>query len=152
MNDSVAACYTCDSTEQIERTGPSNSIWSTNGWRVAHSFNSALLGWLVVVPRRHIESVHELTESEAGELGELLRLTSSALVQVLDCLKTYVVMFAEAPGFNHVHFHVIPRSPDLDVDLRGSKIFDYLKRPESEWVSLADRDQLALRLREASHT
>ena len=64
--------------------GLSGSIWSTNGWRVAHSFNSALLGWLVVVPRRHIESVHELTEGEAGESGELLRLTSSALVQVLD--------------------------------------------------------------------
>ena len=152
MNKREDSCYTCDSTANIADMGPSNSIWLTDGWRVAHSFNSALLGWLVVVPRRHIESVHELTQKEATELGELLRISSVALVQVLSCLKTYVIMFAEAPGFNHVHFHVIPRQPDLNPDHRGSNIFHYLKQPESEWIPITERDRLALQLRESSVT
>jgi diadenosine tetraphosphate (Ap4A) HIT family hydrolase len=150
MSDIEATCFTCESTANESELGPSNSIWSSEGWRVAHSFNSSLLGWLVVVPRRHVESLHELTEGEATELGALLRTASTALVDVLGCLKTYVVMFAEAPGFNHVHFHVIPRASDLDPDLRGSSIFHFLKQPESSWVPLAERNHLALQLRAAA--
>jgi diadenosine tetraphosphate (Ap4A) HIT family hydrolase len=130
-------------------SGPSNAIWVSDGWRVAHSFNSALLGWLVVVPRRHVESIHELSDDESVELGQLLQQTSKALVEVLGCQKTYVMMFAEAAGFNHVHFHVVPRAHDLDADHRGSSIFEYLKRPESEWIPLAAQDELALMLRSA---
>lgn len=152
MSDNVEGCYTCEATAQVAELGPSNSIWLTSDWRIAHSFNSALLGWLVVVPRGHVESIHELTATEASQLGEFLRTSSTALVKVLDCQKTYVAMFAEAPGFNHVHFHVIPRSSDLSPDHRGSDIFHYLKRPEAEWVPLPERDLLALQLRETLTT
>jgi diadenosine tetraphosphate (Ap4A) HIT family hydrolase len=134
----------------MDTLGPSSAIWLTSGWRVAHSFNSALLGWLVVVPRRHIESIHELDELESIELGQLLQRTSRALVDVLGCQKTYVMMFAEAQGFNHVHFHVVPRAHDLATDHRGSAIFEYLKRPESEWVSLGEQNALAVALRSAA--
>ena len=134
----------------MDEFGPSSAIWLSEGWRGAHSFNSALLGWLVVVPRRHIESIHELSDDESVELGRLLRQASRALVDVLGCQKTYVMMFAEAPGFNHVHFHVVPRAHGLDTDHRGSGIFEYLKHPESEWIAVAEQDELALSLRSAS--
>jgi diadenosine tetraphosphate (Ap4A) HIT family hydrolase len=149
MSTPVASCYTCEATKNVEQSGPSAAIWMTDGWRVAHSFNSALAGWLVVVPRRHIESIHELSDDESVELGRLLRLTSRALVEVLGCQKTYVMMFAEAAGFNHVHFHVVPRAHDLDAEQRGSSIFEYLKRPNSEWIPLEEQDELALALRNA---
>jgi diadenosine tetraphosphate (Ap4A) HIT family hydrolase len=132
----------------MEESGPSSAIWVTEAWRVAHSFNSALLGWLVVVPRRHIESIHELRDDESAELGRLLRHVSKALVEVLDCEKTYVMMFAEAAGFNHVHFHVVPRARDLDAELRGTSIFAFLKYPESDWIPVAEQDQLAQALRD----
>jgi len=119
-----------------------------NEWRVAHAFNSALLGWLVVMPRRHVESVHELNDAEVASLGPLLRQVSAALVEVLGCVKTYVVMFAEMPGFTHLHFHIIPRRTNLPEELRGGKVFDYLKRPEAQWVSAEQRRELALQLRE----
>jgi diadenosine tetraphosphate (Ap4A) HIT family hydrolase len=150
MTEPDASCYTCEVTKEMDRFGPSTAIWLTDGWRVAHSFNSALLGWLVVVPRRHIESIHELSDSESVELGRQLRQTSKALVDVLGCQKTYVMMFAEASGFNHVHFHVVPRAHDLEAEHRGSSIFEYLKRPESEWIPLVEQDELALALRGAS--
>lgn len=117
-------------------------------WRVAHAFNSALLGWLVVMPRRHVESVHELNDVDVVSLGPLLRQASAALVEVLGCVKTYVVMFAEMPGFTHLHFHLVPRHVDLPEEFRGGKVFHYLKRPEAQSVSVAQRRQLALLLRE----
>ncbi|HEY5092502.1 MAG TPA: HIT family protein [Acidimicrobiales bacterium] len=150
MTDTTTSCYTCAATEKMDEFGPSSAIWLSEGWRVAHSFNSALLGWLVVVPRRHIESIHELSDDESVELGRLLRQASRALVDVLGCQKTYVMMFAEAPGFNHVHFHVVPRAHGLDTDHRGSGIFEYLKHPESEWIAVAEQDEFALSLRSAS--
>lgn len=126
---------------------PEASIWLSDEWRVAHATGSALLGWLVVLPRRHVESIDVLNPAEAAALGPLLKQVSTALVDVLGCAKTYVVMFAEAPGYNHVHFHVVPRDAELPKELRGVRIFDYLKRPQSEWVSLEAQRELASRLR-----
>lgn len=126
---------------------PETAIWLSDEWRVAHASGSSLLGWLVVIPRRHVEGVHELSASESATLGPLLQKVSLALVEELGCSKTYVVMFAEAPGFTHVHFHVVPRAEDLPPELRGARVFDFLKRPETEWVALALQRDLALRLR-----
>jgi diadenosine tetraphosphate (Ap4A) HIT family hydrolase len=130
--------------------GPEEAIWIRNGWRVAHAFDTALPGWLVVLPRRHVESVDQLTDDEAAALGPVLRMVSGALVEVLGCAKTYVVMFAEAPGFPHLHFHVIPRAADMPEHLRGIGVFEHLRRPPAEWVTLDERRALATRLREAT--
>lgn len=121
-----------------------------NGWLVAHAFNSALPGWLVVLPLRHIESFHELSDQESQTLGLLRTRASAALIQVVGCAKTYAVMFAGAPGFNHLHVHVIPRASDLPENMRGARIFDYLHPPEAEWVSQPERERLALALRRAA--
>ena len=51
---------------------------------------------------------------------------TAALREVLGCGKTYVALFAEAEGFAHVHFHVVPRSTDLDQSLRGPRVFGLL--------------------------
>jgi diadenosine tetraphosphate (Ap4A) HIT family hydrolase len=84
------------------------------------------------MPRRHVEGVHELNEAEAASLAPLLREVSRALVNVLGCAKTYVVMFAESPGFTHLHFHVTLRDADLPAEFRGTRVFDFLKKPEAE--------------------
>jgi hypothetical protein len=43
------------------------------GWRIAHAFGTSLPGWLVVVPRRHVIVLDELTAEEAADLGPPLR-------------------------------------------------------------------------------
>jgi diadenosine tetraphosphate (Ap4A) HIT family hydrolase len=121
-------------------------IWTEPGWRVAHAFNSSLAGWLVVLPTRHVESVDELTATESEVLGRLLRQASRALRTVTGCLKTYVMMFAEAEGFSHVHFHVVPRMSDFPEDRRGANVFAYLKE---EPLSVARRDEISIQLRNA---
>jgi diadenosine tetraphosphate (Ap4A) HIT family hydrolase len=101
---------------------------------------------LVVLPIRHIESVDELTIAESETLGTLLRGASRALKSVTGCLKTYVIMFAEADGFSHLHFHVVPRMSDLPEDRLGPKIFAYLKE---EPLSELRRDGISLQIRDA---
>jgi TnpA family transposase len=54
--------------------------------------------------------------------------------------------FAEAEGFAHVHFHVIPRMPDQAEDIRGPRVFQLLGVPEAEIVQDADMDSLCRQL------
>lgn len=78
-------------------------------------------GWLLVVPRRHVEQVAELTNEEARALGPLLRETAAALRAETGAAKTYVACFAEAVP--HLHFHVIARTSDAPEDTRGPRAF-----------------------------
>jgi diadenosine tetraphosphate (Ap4A) HIT family hydrolase len=114
-----AECYSCASNGAIDRLPARERIAADDWWRVAHAFNSALPGWLILVPRRHVTSIAELTDAEAASLGSWQVRLSRALSAVLGCSKTYVAQFAEAEGFAHVHFHIVPRPPDLVAELRG---------------------------------
>ncbi|MEX0874390.1 MAG: HIT family protein [Actinomycetota bacterium] len=118
-------------------------------WRLAHSFNSALPGWLVAVPIRHVTALEDLTPEEAAPLGELIYKASLALRKVTGCLKVYVMFFAESEGFQHVHFHLVPRMENFTDEQRGPNVFTFLKHPESDWVPLEERDRLAAAIRGA---
>ena len=125
-----------------------DSIYRTPLWDVAHSYNTALPGWLVLVARRHIESLDELTDPEAVEMGRLIRRTSLALKKVTGCEKTYVLQFAEKAEHLHVHFHIIPRMADQPENRAGPQIFGYLNVPAEERVSQEVMNAIAVRVRE----
>jgi len=135
-------CFTC-TQEANDQLPQRERVWRVPGWRVAHSFNSSLPGWVVVVPTRHVESFEELSTEEASVLGELLRDLTVALKSVTGCQKTYVILLAEAEGFTHMHFHVVPRMENLPSDRRGTGIFAYLKE---EPLTSHERDQIAGRI------
>src|SRR5947209_9255974 len=118
----VSGCYACQ--QDVAGDLP-DRVWVDDRWRVVHAFDSALPGWLVVLPRRHVHGVHQLGAEEAAGLGELLRAVSTALVEVTGCVKTYVMLFAEAEGFEHLHVHVVPRHADLADEHRGPRVFAY---------------------------
>ena len=124
-----------------------DSIHRTPFWDVVYSYNTSLPGWLVLVPRRHIEAVDELTDEEAVELGIFLRRVSGALKDVVGCAKTYVMQFAESAGHTHVHFHVVPRMADQPEDRRATNIFGYLNISEDERVNEERMNEIARRVR-----
>jgi diadenosine tetraphosphate (Ap4A) HIT family hydrolase len=144
--EAVVSCYTCGKNALTDPP-PRESIVRTKHWRVAHSFDTSLLGWLVLVSLRHVLSLDELTEEESAELGPLLRRLTKALRSVTGCEKTYVILFAEAEEFAHIHFHVVPRMASFSDDERGPNVFTFLRRPEPDWVPESDRDRLALAVR-----
>lgn len=140
---STVECFNCVQ-EAKEALPLRESVWRVPGWRVAHSFNSSLPGWLVVMPTRHVEALDELSVEESLALGDLLRDLTIALKSVTGCRKTYVILLAEAEGFTHLHVHVVPRMDDLPEDRRGSGIFAYLIE---EPLTSQDRDLIAGRIR-----
>jgi diadenosine tetraphosphate (Ap4A) HIT family hydrolase len=140
-----ADCYSCAQEAEAGNLPPREDIAADSHWRVAHAIGSALEGWLVLVPRRHVTSISELNAAEARSLGIWQVRLSRALHEVLGCQKTYIAQFAEAAGFSHVHFHVVPRSPDLPEELRGPRIFQ-LMRPDCVPVTDQRMDEIAREL------
>jgi diadenosine tetraphosphate (Ap4A) HIT family hydrolase len=146
----MLTCHTCERTAQRD-SGEAplwDSIYRTPYWDVAHAYNTSLYGWLVLIVRRHIDAIDEMTEDEAVELGKLIRHVSVILKELTGCAKTYVIQFAEAAGHPHVHFHVVPRMDDLPIDHRGPNIFKYLGVADAERVTEAAMNQLAAQVRQ----
>ena len=92
-------------------------------WRVEHCHPVAVAGWLVLVQRRHARALHELTEDEASALGKWLPTLTRALHDTTGCELEYVMQFAEGDGFQHVHFHIVARSPVWPEALKGPGVF-----------------------------
>lgn len=140
-----ADCFSCvnNTRDDLPRR---ERAYLTPGWRVAHALGTPLPGWLVVVPRRHLTSLDELTTEEAAELGPLLRDLTAALREVVGCEKTYVALFAEAEGFQHVHFHVIPRAVGAEPQALGPQVFSLLAGDPTGYVSEAVMDDVATKL------
>lgn len=144
-------CHTCELV-QLRDQGTAalwDSIYRTPYWDVVHAYNTSLPGWLVLVSRRHIAAIDEMTEAEALELGSLIRRVSLALKAQTGCIKTYVAQFAEAQGHHHVHFHVVPRMADQPDDHKGPQIFKYLGVADNERVSEEAMNRIALAVRQA---
>lgn len=142
-------CYSCQNDARLPELPPREHVGSDDRWRVAHAFGAGVPGWLVLLPRRHVTAIADLTDAEAATLGAWQVRLSRALHAVTGCQKTYVAQFAEAAGFGHVHFHLVPRSPDLPPELRGPRVFGLLGRGAQESVPDARADDIALALRAA---
>ncbi|MGC0316293.1 HIT family protein [Kitasatospora acidiphila] len=137
-------CYSCARTAVLDELPPRERVAVDEHWRVAHAFGAGLLGWLVLQPRRHVLSIAELNDDEAAALGHWQVRLSRALTAETGCRKVYVAQFAEAPGFGHVHFHLVPRPPELAQELRGPRVFGLLG--DEAGPSERERDEFALRL------
>lgn len=143
------SCYSCDQNLQLDALQIREAILVQDGWRIAHAFNSALPGWLVLVPLRHLYALDELDRDESQALGDLLRRATRALRRVTGCEKTYAMSFSEAEGFRHLHVHLVPRMKHFDASVLGAKSIEFLQRPTNEQVSDPDQDWICGKLRSA---
>jgi diadenosine tetraphosphate (Ap4A) HIT family hydrolase len=145
----MGSCYSCERSAILEELPDWERIVVDKHWRLAHSFNSALPGWLVAIPIRHVTALEDLTPEEAAPLGDLIYRSSRALRKVTGCQKVYVMFFAEAEGFGHVHFHLVPRMEKFTDEQKGPGVFTFLKLPEDQWVPEEERNRLAQSIRVA---
>ena len=138
-------CLTCELIVRRDAGGAPewDRIQRTPHWDVVHAFGTSVEGWIVLVLRRHAAAVADLTDPEAAELGSLLRDVSAAVQSATGSSKTYIAQFAEHPQHPHVHFHVIPREPNLDHTYRGPGIFQLLGLPEDECLPEARMTHVA---------
>lgn len=88
----------------------------------------------MLVLKRHVEALHELSGEEFAELGELQGRVARLLHRKMRCEKEYMACFAEAEHFRHVHVHMVAKDKELPPELKGTAIFAMLKATEEEAV------------------
>jgi diadenosine tetraphosphate (Ap4A) HIT family hydrolase len=99
-------------------------------WHVDHAISPPFApGWLIVKPKRHVESVGELTADEAQRLGPLLQRVCAAVERALGAERVYVCSFGEE--VRHVHFHVVPRTAEMPPN--GPLLLPELFSEERPW-------------------
>lgn len=136
MDESQATCVACRATRG-EIVAPGGALYDDGMWRLEHTFEPIpMVGWLVLKPLRHLESLADLTPDEAAALGPLLRRITEALDEVLAPAKVYAVLFAEAVA--HLHIHLIPRAPDLPEEYRGPGVFQLLSAASRSGTNQGD--------------
>ncbi|OZM74324.1 HIT family protein [Amycolatopsis antarctica] len=145
---STMGCYTCGRNARFDSLPPRERVAADEHWRAAHAFDTALPGWLVLAPRRHVTTIANLSSGEAAALGGWQVRLSRALREVTGCAKTYVVQFAEQPGYAHVHFHLVPVAAELPPERRGPGIFALLGAAPADRVGEARMDELAISLQD----
>jgi diadenosine tetraphosphate (Ap4A) HIT family hydrolase len=138
----LKSCKSCISNKGEKRISPAKPIYKGKYWRIEHAYPCGLKGWLILLPNRHVEALHELTPNEMKEFGEIFPKVPKALHRILNCEKEYAIQLAEGAGFNHVHFHIIAKPKGTPKKYQGTEIFYYLADAKSiskeEVISFCD--------------
>ena len=127
-------CLSCRSISGEKRISPGPFIYEGTYWLVDHAYPTAHLGWLVIVLKRHAEALHELSREEFAELAEIQYKLAQVMGKNPHIEKEYIACFSEAPGFNHIHVHFVPRPKNLAAELKGPDIFALLRVDEAHAV------------------
>jgi diadenosine tetraphosphate (Ap4A) HIT family hydrolase len=127
-------CLSCRSISGEKRISPGPFIHEGAHWLVDHAYPTSHLGWLVIVLKRHAEALHDLSRAEFAELAEIQFKLAQVMRQDAQIEKEYTMLFAEAPGFSHIHIHFVPKPSDLPAELKGPAIFALLKVDEAHAV------------------
>jgi diadenosine tetraphosphate (Ap4A) HIT family hydrolase len=120
-------CITCHLNRGEATSGPGGVLYRDRLWVLEHAIEPIpMVGWLVLKTYRHVEAFADLTEEEAVAFGPLTRGIARAMTQVLDPVKVYLSLYAEAKDYPHLHVHLVPRFADTPPDRRGPGVFQYL--------------------------
>lgn len=94
-------------------------------------------GHTLVIPRREVDYLFDLTPEEYGELMEFARKVALKLKKAIPCQRVGVaVLGMEVP---HAHIHLVPLQTEADMDFRKPK----LSLPADEMQRIADSIALA---------
>lgn len=127
-------CWTCKSNTGEKRISPGPTIFEGQYWLVEHAYPVKVIGWIVIVLKRHAEALHELTSEEFTELVEIQARLIPLLHEELNCHKEYIVCYAEMEHIRHIHFHVFAKPSNLPEELKGGGSFALLKVSPEEAV------------------
>ncbi|MCI6821923.1 MAG: HIT family protein [Bacteroidales bacterium] len=94
--------------------------------------NPVAKGHTLVVPKREVDYLFDLTDEELSELTVFAKRVAAAIKTAYPCRK--VGMAVLGLEVNHAHIHLIPLQSEGDMDFRKDK----LQLPAEEMQTIAD--------------
>ena len=115
----MATCFSCEFNKNPDKA-PGGMIREYKYWRLEHIDEPIpVLGWLVLVTKRHVEGITGMNRDEAAELGEILVEMPKIQKKLCEAAQIYVVFFTEL--VSHLHLHLIPRH--INETKKGPRTF-----------------------------
>jgi diadenosine tetraphosphate (Ap4A) HIT family hydrolase len=140
-------CISCNSIRGINRIKQIPRVLETKHFVVEH-ISTSIRGWVVIVPKRHVTAVHQLTKGEMIEYGELPHAVCQGQHELYDTEKEYFMQYSEGESFSHTHVHVVPRLPEWPSALKGPRVFSAMGAEVENVLTAEERTAEALKLRE----
>ncbi len=85
-------------------------IYENDNFIICHGpFESQVLGYLYIEPKRHLENWDDFFDQELSEIAVFIKKADRVLKQLLSIERMYVVTISES--VRHIHVHLIPRLP-----------------------------------------
>ena len=107
-------------TRIIEGEIPSFKIFENEYVYSFLDINPASYGHTLVVPKEPASSLHQLSQESAAELGKALVRISKSILEVTGVTSYNIVQNNGSEAGQtvfHVHFHIIPRHSDSNLEL-----------------------------------
>ena len=93
--------------------------------------NPLVKGHTLVIPKREVDYIFDLSEDELAALMVFARTVAIAIGKVMPCKRVGVAVIGlEVP---HAHVHLVPINDLYDIDFRQPK----LKIPAEEFIAIA---------------
>jgi histidine triad (HIT) family protein len=100
--------------------------------------NPLMEGHTLVIPKREVDYIFDLSEEELAGLMSFARRVALAIEKVVPCERIGVAVIGlEVP---HAHVHLVPINGLYDIDFRKPK----LRLSNDEFMSIAERIRAAL--------
>jgi len=109
-----------------------------------YNISPILPGHSMVIPRRHVESVNDLSENELDQLFRFARIVTKQLITFFKAEGfNWSLQESEAAGqsISHVHLHIIPRRPG-DLEQPGDW-YSWLQESKKELIDNPLRRKLS---------
>jgi diadenosine tetraphosphate (Ap4A) HIT family hydrolase len=112
-------------------------------------------GYLIVMPRRAVESLSQMKPAALAALGPTLAMTTATIEAVVRPQRVYCALFSEET--RAVHFHLFPRTEWLtskyfaahphETDISGPRLMDWARRTFQKPIRGMDRDEIFEKIR-----
>lgn len=89
---------------------PSYTVYEDAGTRAFLDIFGATDGHVMVVPKKHGETIHDYTVSELSALWSTVQKVAAAIEKAFDTsILTIGINHGEPQGVKHLHVHIMPR-------------------------------------------
>ncbi|MEK4566281.1 HIT family protein [Alkalihalobacillus sp. FSL R5-0424] len=135
------SCVICDKHKDTKLI-----LFENDNWIITPgAFDSHIVGYLLLEPKRHIENWYEFNNNELEEMGTFISRVEQGLRSFLDIDRLYVLTISEE--VRHLHFHLIPRSTN-----GGKKGIELIKQATqqkeiNEFLSKEEFNEIIFKIR-----
>lgn len=145
----IDGCYSCAFSEH-KFSLPCGMVYENENFTISQDWELPIVGFMIVCPKRHIESFSELSADETNELFNAVRQTVIYLKELEVCSEFDVVV-SEKQG-KHFHIWISPKHK-WEIDLFKSptkhfdELFDYAKKNLKTPDNLKEIDLVSKKLK-----